>query len=200
MRVAVLDSGVHWGHPHIGALAGGFNAVEGADPAQWQDELGHGTAVVAAIQDLAPGAEILVVKIFQRQLRTDMATLARGYEWAMGQGAELINLSLGTTEAAHCDVLRELMAKGGTWISAAQDQGHIFYPGALAGAVGVVADAALERNQIRRTAEGYYAASPFPRSIPGVPRERNLRGISFAVANLTGCLAQGQRLPLSPAE
>ena len=33
-------------------------------------------------------------------------------------------------------------------------------------------------------------ASPHPRPIPGVPPERNLNGISFAVANATGVLAR----------
>ena len=32
-------------------------------------------------------------------------------------------------------------------------------------------------------------ASGLPRPIPGVPPERNLRGVSFAVANVTGILA-----------
>jgi len=31
-----------------------------------------------------------------------------------------------------------------------------------------------------------FYASGHPRPIPGVPKERNLRGISFAVANMTG--------------
>lgn len=33
---------------------------------------------------------------------------------------------------------------------------------------------------------GVLRASPYPRPIPGVPLERNLNGISFAVANVTG--------------
>ena len=33
------------------------------------------------------------------------------------------------------------------------------------------------------------SASPYPRPIPGVPLARNLNGISFAVANVTGVLA-----------
>jgi hypothetical protein len=33
-------------------------------------------------------------------------------------------------------------------------------------------------------------ASPFPRPIPGVVMERNLSGVSFAVANATGLLAR----------
>jgi len=35
-----------------------------------------------------------------------------------------------------------------------------------------------------------YHASGFPRPIPGVAPERNLKGISFAVANVTGLLAR----------
>jgi hypothetical protein len=36
-----------------------------------------------------------------------------------------------------------------------------------------------------------YHASGFPRPIPGVAPERNLKGISFAVANVTGLIARG---------
>jgi len=32
-------------------------------------------------------------------------------------------------------------------------------------------------------------ASGYPRPIPGVPPERNLQGLSFAVANVTGAVA-----------
>jgi hypothetical protein len=34
------------------------------------------------------------------------------------------------------------------------------------------------------------AASGYPRDIPGVPRERNIKGVSFAVANATGFAAR----------
>jgi hypothetical protein len=34
------------------------------------------------------------------------------------------------------------------------------------------------------------AASGYPRPIPGVPPERNISGLSFAVANVTGFLAR----------
>lgn len=38
-------------------------------------------------------------------------------------------------------------------------------------------------------------ASGYPRPIPGVPPERNLKGISFAVANVTGVLARAMATP-----
>ena len=39
-----------------------------------------------------------------------------------------------------------------------------------------------------------FHASGFAREIPGVPRERNLHGISLAVANMTGFAARAAEL------
>jgi hypothetical protein len=57
----------------------------------------------------------------------------------------------------------------------------------------VLLDAAQPRESVRVEDEegrALVVASPYPRPIPGVPVERNLNGISFAVANATGCLAR----------
>ena len=49
------------------------------------------------------------------------------------------------------------------------------------------------RDQVRvefdADGEGVFLASGFPRPIPGVPPDSNLKGISFATANVTGILA-----------
>jgi hypothetical protein len=39
-----------------------------------------------------------------------------------------------------------------------------------------------------------FKASPYPRDIPGVPRERNLNGVSFAVANMSGFVARARQM------
>jgi hypothetical protein len=59
----------------------------------------------------------------------------------------------------------------------------------LPGVIRVGLDASCPRNQFRVNGETFYA-SGFPRSIEGVPPERNLSGISFAVANMTGFVAR----------
>jgi hypothetical protein len=38
--------------------------------------------------------------------------------------------------------------------------------------------------------DGKFFASGYARPIPGVPPERNLHGVSFAVANMTGFIAR----------
>lgn len=186
-KVAILDSGVHLGHPHVGAVAGGFDATGVGD---WQDRIGHGTAVAGAIRSLAPEAELLVVKIFEGGLRTNIDIILRGVEWALDQNVDIVNLSLGTTNADHAERLGEWVAKGSLWVSAAST-----YPGMLAGVVGVEIDASLDRDRVRHLGGTRFAASPYPREIPGVSRERNLQGVSFAVANVTGLIAA--RMPMN---
>jgi hypothetical protein len=66
-------------------------------------------------------------------------------------------------------------------------------PGSLPECVGVTLDWTLPRDAclFESKGNGHTAvrASGYPRPIPGVPPERNLKGLSFAVANATGLLA-----------
>ena len=135
----------------------------------------------------------MAVKIFEGGLRTNIDIILRGVEWAIDQGADLINLSLGTTNEAHAARLSEWVSKGSIWVSAATG-----YPGMLDGVIGIDLDATLERHQIRVVGPMRFAASPYPREIPGVSREKNLQGISFAVANVSGLLAASWGLLESP--
>jgi hypothetical protein len=191
VTIAVIDSGVHATHPHVGAIA----EAASIDPPDGDtvDRLGHGTAVAAAIRDLAPGASLIVGKIFDRALATNADALAKGIAWATERRARLINLSLGTSNRAHEDVLRASVSAaidaGALIVAARESDATAWLPGSLPGVVSVMSDARLERNELVVEERGLVAA-PYPRSIPGVPRERNLSGVSFAVANVTGFLAR----------
>ena len=176
MKVAVIDSGIHEGHPHVGALAGAVH-FGGSDSA---DRLGHGTAVAGAIREKLPAAEIFAVKIFDCRLAAPIEVLLRALEWCRESGMDVINLSLGTANPAHRDALAEVVRDDPIIVSAAA-----MLPGSLAGVVGVAADPECPRDQFRYR-DGVFLASPYPRPIPGVPPERNLNGLSFAVANMTG--------------
>jgi subtilisin family serine protease len=196
--VAVLDSGIHSGHPHVGEVRRGMNFAGAREPADWVDRIGHGTAVAAAIREKSPGAEVVAVRVFDRQLATNVEVLAEAIVWSADAGAQLINLSLGTANFANADRLAAAVAhatlRGALVVSARESNDVEWLPGSLSGVVGVVADSTLERDMldVRRLAgeTTVYAASPYPRPIPGVPRERNLSGVSFAVANVTGFLAR----------
>jgi subtilisin family serine protease len=190
IRVAVVDSGVNPRHPHIAGIAGGVSiAADGAlEEGSFLDRLGHGTAVMAAIQEKAPGAEYYAVRIFHEALRTSSLSLLRAMEWAVNHNMDVINLSLGTTNPSHaelfCPVVDRAVAKGLKLVSAVN-----CYPGLLPGVIAVDLDPDCDRETFYRRGDIYVAAG-YPRSAPGIPRERNLQGISFAVANVSGFLAR----------
>jgi hypothetical protein len=153
--------------------------------------------VAGAIREKAPHASLISVKVFDQALRTTGVALAAAIRWAIGERAHVINLSLGTTNPAHAellsDVVREALAAGVLIVSAAPQDGDVWLPGALAGVVGVEADADCSRDSCRVTigADGHVRvrASGLPRPIPDLPQARAFKGPSFAVANATGLIA-----------
>lgn len=198
VQIAVIDSGVHAEHPHVGGVAGGFGIREDWTVVDdYVDRLGHGTAVTAAIREKAPDAEIIAIKVFWRTLSTDVATLARAIDEAAAAGAAVINLSLGTSEMRHRDRLAAAVLRArahGAVVVAAHDEGGVrWLPGCLEGVVSVRADAALDRDAYEVSTvddRPVLVTAPYPRDIPGVPRERNLNGISFSVANASAFVAR----------
>src|SRR5262245_29448237 len=198
VRVAVIDSGVHASHPHVGGVAGGVRIRGGgAVVDDYVDRLGHGTAVIAAIREKVPGADIFVIKVFWESLATDIRSLLRAIELAAERGSDVINLSLGTAEIEHRPRLEASLAAarraGSIVVSATDDDGAPWLPGSLDGAVGVKADWTCDRQSYTVStvdSRPILVTSPFPRDIPGVPRERNLHGVSFAVANATAFVAR----------
>ena len=172
MKIAIVDSGIHPDHPHVGKIGGGANII-GTDLV---DRLGHGTAIAAAIREKAPDAELYAVKIFDRRLSTDFETLLRALDWCVTNEMDVVNLSIGTARP-----LPEIAPL-------------IVSPN---GPISVQPDPACPRD-VYFYREGMFYASPYPRPIPGVPMERNLQGASFAVANMTGFVARA--LAATPRE
>jgi len=200
VRVAVIDSGVFPGNPHIGTSVSGVRIHPGGETDDdFVDRIGHGTAVAAAILEKAPRIELFAVRVFDRTLSTSANTLAEAITWAAANGARLINLSLGTPNPARAAMLGaavdEAVDAGAIVVAARESAGVTWLPGSLPTVAGVRLDASCERNDLRVSFGDWmhpvsFAAAGFPRPIPGVPVERNLSGISFAVANVTGFLAR----------
>jgi thermitase len=107
VTVAVIDTGLDLQHP---AFDGSLS-----DPSTWydfytgdatpQDEgtfgagaYGHGTNVAGIVLQLAPAAKIMPLRVLGPDGSGDVVMVVQAIEWAVNHGAEVINLSLGTSE------------------------------------------------------------------------------------------------------
>ncbi len=147
VTIAVLDTGIDRNHP---ALAGrwlpGYDMV--ADDPHPQDEgsglaWGHGTHIAGIIAQIAPASKILPVRVLDTNGRGNTFTLAYAIEWAVNQGADVINLSLGTPYDSK--ILRETIAwaqtQGVSLVAAAgnSNSNKIQYPAGYPGVLSVTA-------------------------------------------------------------
>ena len=197
VRVAIVDSGVHAAHPHVRGVAGGVAIdPDGRLSDDFVDRLGHGTAVTAVIREKAPTAEILAVKVFDRELSTTVTALVAGIDWAIARGCALVNLSLGTSNPDHRAALEAAVSRARVHavsvVAAAPEAGIEWLPGSLPDVIAVEVDWTIDRDTcvvIEHGVSTRIKASGYPRPIPGLSPEYNLKGLSFAVANVTGLLA-----------
>ena len=107
VKVAVLDTGVDLGHPD---LAGRVDTTASFVPGQTVDDgHGHGTHVASTIagsgaasggteKGVAPGADLIVGKVLANEGYGEDSWIIAGMEWAAGQGARVVSMSLGGNE------------------------------------------------------------------------------------------------------
>jgi subtilisin family serine protease len=202
VRIALIDSGVDPSHPGLRGRCRIAAAVRVDDDgsvhaeAFARDELGHGTAVACAILDLAPGAELFVVRVFAGQPRCTPRALAAALRCAAAQGVAFANASLGLPALDDRELVaaavRDLLAAGARLVAPATAHGLPCLPGSLPGVDAVVADANLPRRAPvlrQQGARAFWFASPLPPpGVPGLP-PTHVFGDSLAVANVTGFLA-----------
>jgi len=197
IRIGIVDSGVHGEHPHVGGIAGGVTVgADGCVPG-YVDCLGHGTAIAALIHALAPEAELYAVRVFDDRLATSIGRVMRAIDWCLENQIQIVNLSLGTMNPAHraafAAAVERVHDAGAALVSAYEMDGQPMLPGSMAGAIGVTMDADCPREAFgctMREGKQVFSAPPYPREIPGVRREDNLNGVSFAVAHISAHLAR----------
>jgi subtilisin family serine protease len=108
VKVAVIDTGVDRDHKDL-SVAGGFNAVDPAQPQAWDDKEGHGTHVagtIAAKRDgegvvgVAPLAQIYAVRVLDENGNGTYDDVIAGIDWAVANGMQVANMSLGADEGS----------------------------------------------------------------------------------------------------
>lgn len=135
ITVAVLDSGVDAGHPD---LAGQVVAEQNfTDSPEATDRNGHGTHVASLAvgsgagndgerQGIAPGADLISGKVLGDTGEGQESWVIAGMEWAVDEGADVVNLSLSGTPDGQNPVdqaLEALTADSGTLFVTAAGNG-----------------------------------------------------------------------------
>lgn len=114
IKVAVIDSGIDAAHPAIdGRVEGYVSITEESDDLVYDtdphdDVYGHGTACAGIIRSIAPDCELYSVRVLGPRLSGRGVVFAAGLRWAIENGMDVCNLSLGTTRKDFYSVFHEL--------------------------------------------------------------------------------------------
>ncbi|WP_033264789.1 S8 family peptidase [Streptomyces alboflavus] len=158
VKIAVLDTGVDATHPDLKEqVVGAKNFTPSPDS---KDRYGHGTHVAsvaagtgaknAAYKGVAPGAKILNGKVLGDDGRGSDSEIIAGIDWAVAQGADVVNMSLGGGDTPGVDpmeaAINKVSAEKGVLFAVAAgnagDPGSVNSPGSAEAAltVGAVDD------------------------------------------------------------
>lgn len=153
------------------------------------DALGHGGRVAGILLHCAPQAELLVAQVFRERLTTTAAQVAAAIDWAVANGAQLVNLSLGLREPRPvlAEACARAVAAGTVLCAAAPARGQTVYPAGFPGVLRVTGDARCAPGEIAAigSAEIDFGAHvrPLDGSLAGA-------GASMACAWFTGLAAR----------
>lgn len=165
IKVAIIDTGIDQDHADlVQNIRGGINFVaksltRPADPTKWNDDNGHGThvsGIVAAVKNtigvvgVAPEASLYAVKVLDRNGSGYVSNVINGITWAMNNGMQVINMSLGTAsdvQALH-DAVDAAYTAGVVLVAASGNSGdgngstnEVSYPAKYSSVIAVAATA-----------------------------------------------------------
>lgn len=120
VKIAVLDTGVDGTHADLkGKIVAAKNFTKSPD---LKDRIGHGTHVASTaagsgarsggkFKGVAPDAQLLAGKVLGDDGFGDDSGILAGMEWAVAQGADIVNLSLGGMDTPEVDALEAAVNK-----------------------------------------------------------------------------------------
>ncbi len=110
VKVGVIDSGIDLDHPDLSPIAGGTHFYtlgrKLKQDSTYDDDNGHGTHVSGTIAardndigvvGVAPAVDLYAIKVLGANGSGSVLAVAAGVEWAITQGLDVINMSLGSS-------------------------------------------------------------------------------------------------------
>ena len=165
--VAVVDSGVESSHPFLkNRLIAGYDFIQYDEIPQ--DEHGHGTHVTGTIVDCTPDKDVKImpVRVLDAFASGSYLSIANGIRYAADHGANIINLSLGSTNHSQTidEAVNYALSKNITVVAAAGNKmGNVDYfcPAHMEDCITVAAvDSDLKRYELSNYGDAIDIAAP----------------------------------------
>ncbi len=165
VRVAIIDTGVEHDHPWLGGkspsnlLASyGIKVFEDGrvdiEPCQPLDVCGHGTASAGQVRRIAPGAQLISIRVLSESREGSSEALVAALQWLVERkDIHVVNMSLSTLRLSLAlrigQAVDELYARGVPCVCAkGYQQDGRDYPTSFGASIGVTY-AALEPTELR---------------------------------------------------
>ena len=159
VKVAVIDTGIDTGHPELsGKVDGGYSAITKTEnPADYQDDNGHGSHVagtIAAKKDgkgvvgVAPKARLYAVKVLDADGSGNLSDVIDGIVWAAKNKMDVANMSLGAPVDSEAMKRAVRFARGSGVVvvaAAGNSGGSVGFPGAYEDTIAVAASDSADK-------------------------------------------------------
>lgn len=195
LRLALIDSAGDG--PQVVA-ARCFRAAAGAGAERCvPDPTGHGSRLLALLAAGQPALEFVLAQVFAGEGAASAAAVAAALDWSRGEGATLVQLSLGL--AADRPVLAAAVARavaaGCLVVAAAPARGGPVWPAAYPGVIAGTGDARCGPGELSRLGAARFGGCPrYPADAPAG------QGASVGAAWVMRALvARGAPQPLAAA-
>ncbi len=145
ITVAIIDNGVDFTHPYLSSrlLADGWDFIsDDNNPGFETGEFSsHGTFVSGLIALIAPDCQLLPLRAFDGDGSGNTYAIAEAIYYAIGQSADVINMSFGSVESSQIMVqaCNKAILNGVSMVAASGNNSHDIptYPAALPGVIAV---------------------------------------------------------------
>jgi len=216
VRVGVIDSGIDNDHPAIaGHVKGCISFWEDTDGTIRSEEephtdaFGHATACADIIRRHAPACDLYSIKVLGPRLTGKGSAFLAGLRWAIEQGLDVVNLSLGSTKQEYFAPFHELVDaahfKRVVLVTAANNMPALSFPSLYASVISVACHEGTDPFEFYSNPE-----PPVEFWAPGINlpvawmggQQLTVTGNSFSAPHISGLVAKilGKHPGLTPFE